>query len=47
MQLIVRPNFELMQRIMMYGNFIEVIKPEWLRKEVSKLLTIASKKNSE
>lgn len=47
MQLIVRPNFELMQRIMMYGNFIEVIKPEWLRKEVAKLLSIALKKNTE
>lgn len=44
MQLIVRPNFELMQRIMMYGNFVEVLKPEWLRKEVSKLLSKASRK---
>jgi len=44
MQLFVRPNFELMQRIMMYGNFVEVLKPEWLRKEVSKLLSLASKK---
>jgi predicted DNA-binding transcriptional regulator YafY len=43
-QLILRPNFELMQRIMMYGNFVEVLKPEWLRNEVSKLLSIASKK---
>lgn len=47
MQLIVRPNFELMQRIMMYGNFVEVIKPKWLRKEVSKLLSIALKKYDE
>jgi len=28
----------------MYGNFVEVLKPEWLRKEVSKLLSLASKK---
>jgi len=47
MQLILRPNFELMQRILMYGNFVEVIKPEWLRKEIFAIHSKASEKYSE
>lgn len=46
MQLVLRPNFELMQRIMMYGNFVELIKPKWLRNEISAIHSKASEKYS-
>lgn len=46
MKLIIKPNFELEQRIMMYGDLIEVIKPNWLRKEIAKNHQEAAKKYS-
>jgi predicted DNA-binding transcriptional regulator YafY len=44
MRLLVRPDFELTQKIMMQGDLIEVLKPEWLREKVSKILSKASRK---
>ena len=44
MRMHVRPNFELTQKIMMQGDLIEVLKPEWLRDKVSKILSKASKR---
>ena len=36
--------FELTQKILMQGNLIEELKPEWLRMEVSKILSKTSRK---
>ncbi|MDK2977953.1 MAG: hypothetical protein PWP52_667 [Bacteroidales bacterium] len=44
MRLYVRPNFELIQKIMMQGEFIEVLKPEWLRNKIAQLHLNTAKK---
>lgn len=40
-RLFVRPNFELIQKILMYGSFVEVKKPDWLRKKIQEYLSEA------
>ncbi|MCJ7446529.1 MAG: WYL domain-containing protein [Bacteroidales bacterium] len=44
--MIIIPNYELLQRILMHNGRIEVIKPEWLREEVKDALAEALKKYS-
>ncbi|PLX13386.1 MAG: hypothetical protein C0594_01280 [Marinilabiliales bacterium] len=36
--LYVRPNYEFMQKILMMGDGVEVIKPKWFRDQVKKVL---------
>lgn len=35
------PNFELMQRILMYGSKVKVLEPQWLAEDVAKELKVA------
>lgn len=37
-RLTVRPNKELEARIFSYGNQVEVLKPEWLRRQIAEKL---------
>ena len=45
-RLTVRPNKELEARIFSYGNQVEVLKPEWLRRQIAEKLQEILKKYS-
>ena len=34
----IKPNYEFMQKILMHGNTVKVLKPEWLREEIKQIL---------
>ena len=36
-QLLVRPNFELIQNILMHGSLVTVLEPEWLRDKLIRI----------
>lgn len=45
-KLMVRPNKELEARIFSYGNQVEVLKPEWLRRQIAEKIENLLKKYS-
>ena len=45
-KLTVRPNKELEARIFSYGNQVEVLKPEWLRRQIAEKIENLLKKYS-
>ena len=43
-ELFLKPNFELIQRIMMYGDEVKVIEPKWIVEEIQAKLKNTLKK---